>query len=544
LVICPQAKAGAYTVPDTVSGIASNAFQGCGLLTSITIPGSVTNIGPYAFRYCTNLAGSFFQGDAPTADSSVFSGDPTTVYYLWGTMGWGATFGGRPATLWDPQSTCAYIATNGGIIITRYLGPGGVVVAPSAINSLPVTGIGSTAFRNCSNLTSVTIASTVTNIESGAFLGCTRLAAISVDPMNQFYSSANGVLFDRNQSTLIQYPVADLSSDYLIPSTVTSISTSAFQYCTNLTSVTIPNSVTNIGAYAFASCSALGNATLGINVRAVGNYAFQYCALSSVIIPDHVLSIGAYSFSSCGNLTSASIGNSVETIGDDAFSFCKALTRIAIPDSVTNIGVCSFWGCANLADVKLGNRLSSVPTEAFWNCISLRSIVIPDSVTTIGSWAFYNCQALTNVTVGTGVISIADQAFANTVSLQQMHFQGNAPTSVDWQVLFGSNPSLIVYYNPGTTGWDSSFGGFPTAPWPLPYPVALRETVGFGLLTNGFGFTIAWNTNIPVVVEACTSLANPLWSPVATNTLSNGLSWFSDPQCTNYSSRFYRIRSP
>ena len=62
--------------------------------------------------------------------------------------------------------------------------------------------------------------------------------------------------------------------------------------------------------------------------------------------------------------------------------------------------------------------------------------------------------------------------------------------------------------------------------------------------TNGFGFTISWATNIPVVVEASTNLANPIWSPLATNTLTSGSSYFSDPQWTNYPARFYRLRSP
>jgi hypothetical protein len=66
----------------------------------------------------------------------------------------------------------------------------------------------------------------------------------------------------------------------------------------------------------------------------------------------------------------------------------------------------------------------------------------------------------------------------------------------------------------------------------------------FGVRTNRFGFTIAWATNIPVLVEACTNLANRTWSPVGTSTLSGGVSYFSDPWWTNYPGRFYRLRSP
>ena len=74
--------------------------------------------------------------------------------------------------------------------------------------------------------------------------------------------------------------------------------------------------------------------------------------------------------------------------------------------------------------------------------------------------------------------------------------------------------------------------------WVLPNPLILTAYRRFGVQTNGFGFIISWATNIAVVVEACTNLANPIWSPVGTNTLTDGSSYFSDPQWTNYPSAF------
>jgi hypothetical protein len=101
---------------------------------------------------------------------------------------------------------------------------------------------------------------------------------------------------------------------------------------------------------------------------------------------------------------------------------------------------------------------------------------------------------------------------------------------------------VTVYYLPGTTGWNTTFGGRPTALWVLPNPVILNLSPGFGVQTNVFGFVISWATNASVVVEASTSLANPTWSAVSTNTLIDGSSYFRDPQWTNYPRRFYRIR--
>jgi hypothetical protein len=72
----------------------------------------------------------------------------------------------------------------------------------------------------------------------------------------------------------------------------------------------------------------------------------------------------------------------------------------------------------------------------------------------------------------------------------------------------------------------------------------LGDNYGLGGTTNGFGFTISWATNVSVVVETCTNLANSIWTPVTTNALVNGTNFFRDSQWTNYPGRFYRLRSP
>jgi hypothetical protein len=90
-------------MPSSITSIPPYAFQHCTRLTSITIPSSVTHIETYAFLSCTSLKEVYFAGNAPNLGSSVFNSDTNaTVYYLPGTTGWGATFGGRPAALWNP----------------------------------------------------------------------------------------------------------------------------------------------------------------------------------------------------------------------------------------------------------------------------------------------------------------------------------------------------------------------------------------------------------------------------------------------------------
>jgi hypothetical protein len=103
--------------------------------------------------------------------------------------------------------------------------------------------------------------------------------------------------------------------------------------------------------------------------------------------------------------------------------------------------------------------------------------------------------------------------------------------------------NAIVYYLPGTTGWsvfNNNSGLAPTVLW----NALAQHDASFGVQSNQFGFNITGSSNLVIVVEASTNLANPVWSPVATNTLTGGSSYFSDPQWTNYPCRFYRFRSP
>ena len=266
----------------------------------------------------------------------------------------------------------------------------GDITIPATLGGYSVTAIGEWAFDGCDSLTSVTIPDSVTTIGELAFADCYSLTSIVVDINNFAYSNdSRGVLFNKNKTILIQYPVGNTGTSYTIPDSVTTIGVGAFADCLNLTSVTIGDSVTTIGEAAFASCRSLTSVTIGDSVTSIGYEAFAYCySLTSIVVD---INNSAYSSDSRGVLfnknktmliqyptgnigTSYTIPDSVTTIGDDAFYCCDSLTSVTIPDSVTTIGEWAFDGCN-----------------------SLTSVTIPDSVTTIGDDAFYNCTSLTDV---------------------------------------------------------------------------------------------------------------------------------------------------
>jgi hypothetical protein len=494
-----------------------------------------------------------------------------------------------------------------------------MVVIPSTVNNLPVATIGDSAFQNsvatsvmipdgvtnigdfafsgCSGLTSVTIPNSVTNIGESAFSGCTSLTGISVDAQNADYSSLNGVLFDKQQTTLIQYPSGQ-SGSYTIPDSVTIIGDGAFSECYRLTRVTIPDSVTSIGDGAFSECYNLNSVTIPDGVTNIGDYAFSGCSgLTSVTIPNSVISIGIDPFFYCLDLVSiivdadnpsyssvagvlfnksqtvlivypdhcgesytipgsvtniaddafctstlfnVTIPNGVVSIGDQAFADCYWLTTAEIPNSVTSIGDSAFEGCA-LANVVIPDSVRNMGFDTFANCSELSEVTIGSGVTNIEGFDFSSCGSLTNMTVPANVTAIGDYAFEYCGNLGRVYFPGNAPTA-DCTVFQGDN--VTVYYLPGTMGWGATFACVPTALWYQPNPMISGGGSGFGVTTNGFGFTISWATNLSVIVQATTNLANPVWTPLATNPLVNGTNYFSDPLWTNYPGRFYRITAP
>lgn len=326
----------------------------------------------------------------------------------------------------------------------------GDVVIPDTIAGKSVTTIGSYAFRDCANLTSITIPASVTiigsyafygcsslasimipasvnSIGSYAFYGCGSLASITVDPLNSAYSSVDGMLFNKSQTTLIQCPGGKVET-VAIPSSVTTIGASAFSGCSSLTTVTIPSGVTSMGDLALSGC----------------------WSLTGVIIPFSVTTIGASPFLGCSGLTDITVDPlNVAYSSVDGILYNKGQTTlIECPGGKTG------------------------------------SVMIPSSVTTIGTNAFNGCGNLAGITIPTSVTSIGTFAFRDCGSLASAIFKGVAPSvsGTGWFASFGANAAgFAVYYFDGKAGF--------TSPKWMGYPVVNMggaSPVSPWLVANGF----------------------------------------------------------
>lgn len=407
-----------------VSSIGSRAFFQS-RITIVTIPNSVTSIGNMAFKGCDSLSSIIVANDNP--------------YYC-----------SINGVLLDKHQTT---------LIKCPCGMNGSYIIPNE-----VTYIGNEAFSHCLGLTSIVIPNSVTSIAIGAFYGCKSLTSIIVAKDNLYYCSIDGVLFNKQRTTLIHCPTGK-QGVYTIPNSVTSIEHYAFMDCLGLTSVFIPDGVTSIGKNAFYNVLNVvyfGHDTGSpwgarfVNSHIEGNFVYsdetKRCLLAcstvaqgELVIPDGIINIADEAFSGCSDVTSITIPQSVTSIGDMAFANCSSLESITIPNSVTRIGSGAFMLCNRLTSVIISNSVTNLDDYTFHYCHNLKDVTIPNTITYIGRGAFENCYSLMNVNIPNSVTYIEEDAFWRVVNIVYYGSAKGAPWGARY--INGYTEGNFVYSN-------------------------------------------------------------------------------------------------
>lgn len=396
------------TLPNSLKSIGNSAFGYCQSLETINIPQNVTFIGTGAFNYCKSLREITIPNNVENIYSKTFE-------------------------------NCTNLSN-----ITISEG---------------VKKIESDAFRNCISLIEINIPKTVTYInmhrentslyERNPFFSCSNLTKINIDNENQNYCSENGIMFNKNKTELLFYPIKNENINYTIPNSVTSICEFAFCY-SNIENVEIPETVVNIGEGAFDFCEKLLEINISKNITNLNDSTPFYGCLSlnninvsednpsyssengvlfnktktelirypignertEYTIPNSVSAIKERAFENGGKLITINMPESVRTIEEYNFRQCTNLVNINIPSKVTKIEDATFSKCSSLESIIIPKKVTEIGSSAFSGCTNITNIQIPDSVTTIGNYTFMGCDKLEYLTIPESVTSIG--SFSNT----------------------------------------------------------------------------------------------------------------------------------
>lgn len=393
-----------------VTGIGKWAFCGCDKLVSVTIPNSVTSLDYEAFMWCSALTSIEIPNSVTSIGKRVF------VY-------------------------CYNLAQ---------------VVIPNSIES-----IGDQAFAVCNSLTDVTIPNSVISIGVEAFSECEKLTAINVAIDNPKYCSVDGVVFNKDRTTIVAYP-GGKQGNYTIPNSVTSIADGAFYGSFGLTGVTIPSNVTNIGKWGFGKCFGLTSMTCeALTPPTCGEDVFEFDLSIPLFVPAE--SIEAYLVADGWKEFT-----NIQTIqgGQDPCIISSGICGESLTWKLTCDSVLVFegsgdmnnwsWGEApwnewrlKIKHVNCPNTLNSIGSYAFFECDNLQDINIPEGLTTIGGGAFERCWSLSIVNLPCSLSSLGNGAFSYA-SVQQFNVaSGNTHyCSIDG-ALFNKEQTRLIQYNRG-----------------------------------------------------------------------------------------------
>lgn len=215
--------------------------------------------------------------------------------------------------------------------------------------------VGIDAFKGCSSEDIVIgsglvyLGSKISSYEDYPFYDCYKLKKITVNPNNKYFSSQDGVLFNKDKTNLIKYP-AKKTGKYTVPNSVKTISPEAFNYNREIKSVIIPGNVEEIGLSAFGACHFLEDVTISNGVEYIGSCAFEACgSLKKIVIPDSVMIIDSGAFWYCHKLESIQIGNKTEVIGKEAFEDCNQLKIIKFTGKAPKLEEDAFYNITTTA---------------------------------------------------------------------------------------------------------------------------------------------------------------------------------------------------
>ena len=412
-----------------VTKFASGALNDCPNLKSLTIGENISNIPADMFKNCSGLQTLIFKNTKLNVQSLSLDFIQSQVNPALCIIVDGVKYYHKGE--WSDANH--YFAVGNGSNGSGFhaaTASGNQLKVLAKVCKANVTTISNNAFYSVAAGYSISLPSSITTISNASFIR-NMLKAINVDENNQTYKSKDGVLFSKDEKTLVSFP-SKKGNTYSIPNGVTTIGGDAFNAHFEMTNVTIPATVTTIGQSAFHYTGENTSLTVTFSgtsqLEKIEKSAFQQSGLSSITLPQGITTIGAQAFRNCQKLQSIKLPSSLTSIGSEAFNQCKDLQYVTFANSYSNL---------------------TIGGSAFYNCKLTNTIILPNGVTTIGGNAFnrsddFSSQlAIIKLPASAEFSSDIVNSYVKIYRKVNMNFSGN------WSTYY-SNINLAL-----PTGWKA-----------------------------------------------------------------------------------------
>ena len=433
------------SLPNTIKSIGEYAFSGCKLLETIQLPFFIQFIGQDAFSRCSSLQ-----------HISVKNGKGLNFY--------------------DSKDGVLFDANFKTLIQYPIAKKDKTYKIPESVKTIKRN-----SFCFSQHLEHLIIPSAVTKIESFAIERLWNLKTFTVDKSNSHYSAINGVLYNKDQSVLISYPIHNAAKVFVVPPSVIQIAQDAFR-CSQVKNVVFAGNTEILEHGVFAFCEKLENIDLSHTIETIGVECFYGCkSLTDIVLPNNLVKVGDGTFNKCNSLREVNVPKLVEFIGESVFSGCRNLEAITVDKSnpkyisdngilidnknnfvvrcpeglklpsykipkeiteignkafagnknietiylnekLTNVGSYAFASCSNLKEVNGTFTASVIQENTFLDCVNLEKIFLGNNLKEISYGAFYNCQKLRTLTLPESLQSVGPKSFMNCLNLNQVKF--------------------------------------------------------------------------------------------------------------------------
>ncbi len=349
------------------------------------------------------------------------------------------------------------------------------VVVPDSVVAFGSESIGSDyspygPFSRCEKLESITLPASMQAFDKGIIYNTPSLKELKFTGTSVIYAIEDGVIYNKDKTTLIYYFAGKTDAEFVVPEGVTDIAPYSFYHGTDdynqyLKKISLPASLKKIGNYAF-SYAKITDITFaeGCELESIGSYAFSYSDIMAIDIPDTLKEMGSQAFYNCKKLTTLDMptGGKLERIEGNTFYGSAQLKSIVIPEGVTWIGYAAFYNCYALESVVLPDSLEAMDGSVFTYCNSLKSVKLPENPAfkEIPNYTFQNCTALEEITIPDNIEVISSSAygsegyyyaaFSGCTSLKKVNISENSNLKRIEQAAFMSCTSLEEFYLPAS----------------------------------------------------------------------------------------------